>query len=359
MNIQNFVDPFLASAKDTSLTQLWEALEKTCQNCVPLTPLTCISECKTWMLKNQFRKLHHKAKDSDFTTNLLNTLKSQRRLRILEMISKDHHSATTVQQELKNSGFIHSQKTIVDEYINPLIEAGLADKDQNLYRATLFGCRFNELIRDFHDIANTLPPHSQCYEEKLLTLLSKGPKTYDDMKAMVPARSLPRILGRLKRALFVEVSADRDYVFFFRTRRDPSKSEFSPTEKRVYEGIPSGGISARKLAEKARISLRRTYKHLRRLKGKKMVFVRKKPISYSLTPKGTRMATMLELLRNLILEAFATAARVAGDQPTTGGLTVVASAEKKRKDEHIVPLTEFQPFTKNDCILRGKTRSSV
>jgi predicted transcriptional regulator len=358
MNSQNSLDPFLASAKDTSLTQLWEASEKTCQNCVPLTPLTCISECKTWMLKNQFRKLHHKANDPDFTTNLLNTLKNQRRLRILGMISKDHHSANTLQRKLKGLGFIHSQKTIVDEYINPLIETGLADQDQDLYRATLFGCRFNELLVDFQDLANTLPPHSECYEEKLLAMLSKEPKTYDDMKTMVPARSLPRILSRLERALFVETSTDRDYIFFFRTKREPSKSEFSQTEKRVYEGIPSGGISARKLAEKAGISLRRTYKHLRRLKGKKMVFVRRKPISYSLTPKGTRMATMLELLRNLTLEAFATAARVAGDRPTIEGLTVVASAEKKMKDEHIVPLTELQPFTKNDCFLRGNTRST-
>jgi hypothetical protein len=44
------------------------------------------------------------------------------------------------------------------------------------------------------------------------------------------------------------------------------QASFSPTEKRVYENILPYGISARQLAEKTEISLRRTCKYLRRLK---------------------------------------------------------------------------------------------
>jgi hypothetical protein len=53
-----------------------------------------------------------------------------------------------LQQELKKRGYYHSQQTIAEEYLNPLLEVGLAREDQNRYYATVFGCRLNELIKD-------------------------------------------------------------------------------------------------------------------------------------------------------------------------------------------------------------------
>ena len=84
--------------------------------------------------------------------NLLNTLKNDRRLQILEIISEGYYYIARLQQKLKKRGYYHSQQTIAEEYLAPLIEVGLAVEDQNRYYATVFGCRLNELIKGFSDV---------------------------------------------------------------------------------------------------------------------------------------------------------------------------------------------------------------
>jgi predicted transcriptional regulator len=302
-----------------------------------LTPITCISGCKTWKLKNQLRKLHEKTSDSDFMTNLLNTLKNRRRLQLLEMMSKKHHSSAQLQQELRRLGFNHSQQTIVHEYVNPLIAVGLADEYQNLYYATLFGHKISDLAKDFYDLEDTLSPHSECYEETALDALAKGPRTFEELKQIIPEKNVARVLSRLQKAALAETRSERDYIFFFKTKRDPDGEILSPTEERVYEKIPGEGISARKLSRKAGISLRRTYKYLRKLKGKKLVFTRKRPASYSITASGLKLGTMLEEVRNLTAEALTTTRRFLEDEQASIQTTVdIESAAKKTKDVQIV-----------------------
>jgi predicted transcriptional regulator len=334
--------------KQTTLTDVLRAIEKTCQNCRPLTPITCISGCKTWRLKNQLRKLHEKTTNPDFMTNLLNTLKNKRRLQLLEMLSKKHHSITQLQQELRKLGFNHGQQTIIEEYVNPLITLGLADEHQNLYYATLFGQKISDLTKDFHDLEHVLSPHSECYEEITLGVLMKGPRTCEELKEIIPEKSVARVLGRLQKAALAETSTEKDYIFFFKTKRDPNGSEFSPTEKRVYERIPEIGISARKLAKEAGISLRRTYKYLRKLKGKKLVFTRKRPASYSITAMGLKIGRMLEEMHNLAAEALTATGRLVEDEQASEQVTLdIEPAGKKRKDEQIVSLTTMQPGRRN------------
>jgi sugar-specific transcriptional regulator TrmB len=93
-----------------------------------------------------------------------------------------------------------------------------------------------------------------------------------------------------------------EYVFYFRTKKVPKKA-FSPTEKKVYETIPEVGISSRELSEKAGINLRRTYKYLRRLRKRRLVFTREKPRTYELTSSGMELANFLEETANLVLDA--------------------------------------------------------
>ena len=334
--------------KQTSLADLPRAIEKTCKNCKPLTPITCISGCKTWKLKNELRKLHEKTKSPNFMTNLLNTLKNKRRLQLLEIISKEHYSIAQLQRELQKQGFNHSQQTIGQEYLNPLITVGLADENQNLYHSTLFGRKISDLTKDFHDLEDVLSPHSECYEEVALYVLMKGARTYEGLDGIIPMKSLARVLSRLQKAALAETSTEKDYIFFFATKRSPDKSDFSPTEKRVYEIIPKDGISARKLAKEARISLRRTYKYLRRLKGKKLVFTRKRPASYSLTARGVKIGTMLEAMHKLATEALtATAYIVEDEQAGKQVMLNIEPAGKRRKDEQIIPLTTIQPIGQN------------
>ena len=337
--------------KQTSLADLLREIQKTCENCKPLTPITCISGCNAWKLKNEFRKLYEKTKSPDFMVNLLNTLKNKRRLQLLETISKENHLIAQLQQELRKQGFNHSQQTIVEEYVDPLVTVGLADEYQNRYHATLFGRRISDLTKDFHDLEDVLSPHSECYEEITLDVLMKGSRTYDGLKGIIPDKSVARVLSRLQKAALAEPSTEKDYVFFFATKRDPRGSNLSPTEERIYEKIPKEGISARKLAKEAGISLRRTYKYLRKLKGRKLVFTRKRPTSYSITAKGTKTAKMLEAVHDLAAEALIATTQLVEDEQVNREMTVnIEPAGKKRKEELIVPITTIQTIRQNGSL---------
>jgi predicted transcriptional regulator len=68
--------------------------------------------------------------------------------------------------------------------------------------------------------------------------------------------------------------------------------------------ISPEGISAGKLAKETGISMRRTYKYLRGLKGKKLVFIRRTPKIYCLTDKGEKLASVLQGLQNIVEETW-------------------------------------------------------
>jgi predicted transcriptional regulator len=103
-------------------------------------------------------------------------------------------------------------------------------------------------------------------------------------------------------------------VFFFRSRRDPNKETFSLTERKVYDSLPEEGISAKKLVEETELSLRRIYKYLRGLKGKKLVFTRKTPKTYSLTAKGEKLGSLLQELQDLVEETWNSSEQVVSNE---------------------------------------------
>jgi len=287
---------------NTSLAEMLEAMKETCEYCRPLTPLTCATECNVWRVKKDLRKLRERAKDQNFWVDLLNTLKNERRLQILQKLSNRRQSTVSLQRELKKSGYHHSQRTIAEEYVNPLLNVGVIDEEHDKYRATLFGCKLNELIKDSRNIGELLPPHSECYEEKTIEILHGSPKTYEALRSLIPTESLSRILKRLKETNLITKGNENNYVFYFKTKRDPRKEKLSPTERCVHKEIPEEGIAAQELAARTNISLRRTYKYLRKLKGKKLAFKRKSPKTYVLTKKGTQIAKFLEKIHALITE---------------------------------------------------------
>jgi predicted transcriptional regulator len=306
----NCQDPSTGTDRETSLVNIVKELDEKCRGCKPLSAIVCVAKCKTWRLKNQLRKLHDKMQGPKFLEMLLNTLKNERRLQLLDMLSKQPLSIAQVQKRLSLLGFKHSQQTIVEEYINPLAKVGLIQEAQNPYALTIFGCRVGTMLRHVHDLEKALPPHSECYEEKALGSLLEGSKTYEEMSTVVPANNVARTLSRLQKAGLIQTNEDKNYVFFFRTKRNPELSRVSLTEQRVYKNIPDEGISARQLSEKTAISLRRTYKYVRKLKGKKLVFARKKPMTYPLTTKGSSLAMTLRALCDLTNEAMVTTANL-------------------------------------------------
>jgi sugar-specific transcriptional regulator TrmB len=67
----------------------------------------------------------------------------------------------------------------------------------------------------------------------------------------------------------------------------------------MFRAIPGTGISARALSREIGINLRRTYKYLRRLRSKGLVFALKVPRTYELTQKETETASFLEEVTGL------------------------------------------------------------
>jgi DNA-binding HxlR family transcriptional regulator len=290
--------------KNHDLVEMLRTLDAECRNCAPLTPLECVTRCNVWKLKNELRRLREAMDNPNFIKDLFNVLKNETRLHILNAIVKGRYSVSQLQQELKKAGYTHSQETINEEYLRPLMDVGLAAETRNEYYATIFGDRLTELLEGFPEFVNVLPAHSECYEEILLSALLSGPKTFQEVEALIPPKTASRVLKRLKTADLIETPEERDYVFFFRSRRDPSKETFSLTERKVYDSLPEEGISAKKLAEKTGLSIRRIYKYLRGLKGKKLVFTRKTRKAYSLTGKGGKLASLVQELQDLVEETW-------------------------------------------------------
>jgi DNA-binding HxlR family transcriptional regulator/predicted transcriptional regulator len=288
------------SVRNRDLAEMLRTLDAECGNCAPLSPLKCITRCNVWKLKNELRRLRETMDNPNFIKDLFNVLKNGTRLHILNAIVKGSYSVSQLHQELKKAGYVHSQDTINSEYLRPLMQVGLAAEARDEYYATMFGGRLTELLEDFPEFVTVLPAHSECYEETLLSELLSGPKTFQEVQALVSPKVASRVLKRLKTSGLIETSEERDYVFFFKSKRDSKKEAFSLTERKVYDGLSEEGISAKKLAEKTGLSLRRIYKYLRGLKGKKLVFIRKTPKTYGLTGKGEKLASLLQGLQDLV-----------------------------------------------------------
>ncbi len=240
----------------------------------------------------------------DYIKDLFNVLKNETRLHILKSIVSGRYSVSQLQQELKKAGYSHSQDTINEEYLQPLMAVGLATESRDEYYATTFGGRLTELLGVFPEFAEVLPSHSECYEETLLRALLGGPITFDEIENLISPKIASRILKRLRHVGLIETPEERDYIFFFKSKRDPAKETLAETERKVYDSIASEGISAGKLAKETGLSMRRTYKYLRGLKGKKLVFVRKTPKAYGLTCKGEMLASVLQELQLIVEETW-------------------------------------------------------
>jgi len=279
-----------------------ERADEQCRNCHPPTPLDCIGSCKVWHFRNELRQLRSIFAKEDYRNTFLNTLKNKRRLTILGMLSKSSLSIPQLQKELKDRGYSHSQETILNEYVELLIATGLVLENSNHFKTTVFGSDVGQIFAGLTEIEDILPPHSECHEEKIVESLLDGPKTYEELTLVVSNDSLKRAMARLIDAKLIETNENNNYIFYFRTRRPENMERLSSTEKRVYDNIPEDGITGERLAEITHISLRRTYKYIRKLKGKKLAFKRKHPKTYALTAEGMKIATFLEKLNTLLKE---------------------------------------------------------
>jgi len=284
------------------IVEILKQADNICRYCELVSPMTCIRQCEIWRTKNELLEINGTLCADDHVHDLLNAVKNDRRQKVMEALSQRPRSIKGLQEYLKTKGYYHSQQTINSAYVEPLVKAGLVRRDDDKQRLTLYGQKFLNLLNRF-SVENPLPSNSHCHEEAILKKLKDGPKPCIGIVESVTQKSLSRSLKRLIESGLVTKSKTPDYVFYFRTKKVPKKA-FSPTEKKVYETIPEVGISARDLSKKVSINLRRTYKYLRRLRKKRLVFTRKKPKTYELTPSGMELANFLEETAELVSDAL-------------------------------------------------------
>ena len=235
------MDNVLSSTRNSEhnkdLSEMFKTLDAECRNCAPTSPLECITRCQVYKLRNELRKLRETMDNPNYIKELFNVLKNQTRLHILKAIVNGRYSVSQLQQELKKTGHSHSQDTINEEYLQPLMAVGLATESRDEYYATTFGGRLTNTLGSFPEFAEMLPAHSECYEETVLRALMTGPKTFEEIETLISSKIASRILKRLRSVGLIETPEDRDYIFFFKSKRDPSKETFTDTERKVYESI--------------------------------------------------------------------------------------------------------------------------
>ena len=284
-----------------TLSEFLEQAQSVCQRCGAISPLVCVERCELWKAKNELLEMNGLLTRNNHVPNLFNAVKNKRRLKIMDALSERPRNVKDLQEYLKNSGYYHSCRTIY-EYLKPLVQTGLVKEDgDGRYRSTLYGQKFHNMLSRF-DSEDLLPTHSHGHEESVLKQLLSGPKSYEELAEAITHKSLSRAIKRLMEKGLITKSQTSDYVFYFKTKKGPNV-KFSPTEKKVFEAIPEVGISARNLSKEVNINVRRTYKYLRRLKEKKLVFAQTKPKIYELTPSGKEIANLLEEITNYALSA--------------------------------------------------------
>jgi coproporphyrinogen III oxidase-like Fe-S oxidoreductase len=147
-----------------------------------------MGQCDTWKVKKEIREVNKILSESNHGLRLLNALKNNRRLIMLNILMERSLSLDDLQKKLKEHGYQHSQKTIID-YLQPLTRAGLVEEDDKRFRLTLYGRRISEAVAK-HGFSGHLPVHSGGYEEKILRSLLEGPRAREELLRVAPAKSM-------------------------------------------------------------------------------------------------------------------------------------------------------------------------
>ena len=289
---------------DQGIFENFADLENMCKHCTPITPIQCISLCRLYRLKNELRNLRNILNNPCYMTEFLNILKNPLRLHIFQIIVNSRCTLVKIQQDLKNINIKQSQKTIDEEHIQPLITLGLITEITGKYTATLFGTCIHDNLYSFGIFIQKLPQRSECHEETLIQLLLLEPKTREEIKQIFSPAVASRTINRLTTTGLINIPPNRNYNFFYKSKRDPALEKLNDSEMKVYQAIPYEGIAVDKLAKLVDLSQRRIYTHIRRLKGKKLVFTKKIPLTYSLTGNGQKLAVILQNLTQKVEETW-------------------------------------------------------
>jgi predicted transcriptional regulator len=273
------------------------AITETCESCRPLNPIMCVESCPIWTLKRKYRAAFEDLAEKPSLTDLLRLSKNERRLHILKRLNEKPSTLQELREHLKNAGCSHSMDALRHHYIQPLADVSFVEEQNGVYTITIKGKSIFNLLTTSE--ITKLSTHSQGYDELILKNLLSGPKTYEDLRDVVPNGALRRILRRLQKNNFLVKPTLTGRIFYFTTKKRPTR-KLSPTEMKIFKALPPEGLSAKDLSEKVGISMRRVYKYLKQLKYKRHVRKEEKTAVYKLTDAGKSLTQSIKLAYNLI-----------------------------------------------------------
>lgn len=229
--------------------------------------------------------------DSQVIARILNAIKNERRVSILQLLQENPHSEKEIRNGLRSMGHKHSLTTIRG-YLQPLVEAELAVHKHGKYSTTARGYKVLQLVGKTNFLLR-FPSNSSCHEELSLIAIKNSYRTIEELAKMVDRPVLPRTLNRLQRQGLVQSNHPREHAQFYRVRAR-LHGNASPTERRVFHALNQEGISVRDLSKAVGITVRRTYKYLARLRKKGLALQRILPVTYALTSTGRIVADFIE-----------------------------------------------------------------
>lgn len=279
-----------------SLAEVMEKAETYCKGCKSSSPTVCMERCDVWQVKHEIRETRTLVGECNHSIRLLNALKNQRRLAILGKLCETPLSLKELQRALRRMGFSHSLTTIREAYVKPMIRVGLIKEEYGGLKATFYGRKVHDALHSLGSFEQ-MHKHSCCYEETVIGELSK-PRTFNELAERVPRKSLSRILMRLRIKGLLAKSRSRNFVYYHRAK-NKTRRKLSPTERRMFESIPSEGIAGRQLSKTVGINQRRTYKYLHRLREKNLVIALRANRTYELTDAGRQVLNTLIEIENL------------------------------------------------------------
>ncbi len=233
----------------------------------------------------------------DSIRNILNALKNPRRRALLEILVKDGPcDVATLQKKLKDYGYYHSQSTIENSYVLPLIKAELVRREDNKFAVTDLGVRIYEIIKD-REWPSVLAKPNQCYEELVLLFLHDSPKPLREVLLLVPGHEISRVLKRIADL----IEKQRTHVYCTPLLPEPP-SDASPAEREIFNIIKEEGeITVSEVIRRASVIPRTVFKCLRRLKEKKAIKSYRRPSMIALNEKGKEVAAFLWSIASQIL----------------------------------------------------------
>ncbi|MDQ1280980.1 MAG: Helix-turn-helix transcriptional regulator [Thermoproteota archaeon] len=279
-----------------NLEDIGAEIEEYCNQCNPTNPMTCVESCEIWRLKGKYQGCIGKSWKQSDPQNMINNLKNDKRVKILEVLSTGAYSIEDLQQELREKGYRQS-RSMIQRYVEPLVKLNLVREENDYYRLAEEGEKAYSVWAKsgFQELS----ANSRGYEEAILRMLVRKNRTHEDLTQAVPRRVLPRILSRLQAKELVVRSSPSGRVFFFAAKRRPTR-RLSPTESKIFYALPKTGISAGELSKKIGINVRGTYRYLRRLRFKRHALKKNVDATFAITQKGTQLAEALDVVTNII-----------------------------------------------------------